>query len=152
MLKLKNNSRKLWSHLNNLISSNKAANVPIDSNILNDYFVSVFKQAPKLLPNQILTLPNNTYIPSSLFLSPVTFNEIINTFVSISNSHAIGSDGIVPMLVKANAVHISQQLLYLVNLSFSQGVFLQSLQNAIVVPFIKVDLTWILVIINQYPF
>ena len=37
------------------------------------------------------------------------------------------------MLVKANAVHISQHLLYIVNSSFLQGVFPKSLKNAIVV-------------------
>ena len=137
LLKLKNNQCKLWSYLNNLISSIKAANVPIDSNILNDYFTSVFKQATKLLPNQTRNLPNYTYVPSSLFLFPVTFNEIINKFASISNFHAIGSDRIVPVLVKANVVHISQLLLYIVNLFFSQGVFLKSLKNASVVPVYK---------------
>ena len=101
-----------------------------------------------MLPNQTSTLPNNTYVPTSLFLSPVTFNEIISTFASISNSHAIGSDGIVPMLVKANAVHISQQLLYIVNLSFSQGVFPKSLKMLLWSLFIKVDLAWVLVIID----
>ena len=82
-----------------------AANVPVDSNILNDYFTSVFKQAPTFLLKQTSTPPNNTYVPCSLFLSPITFNEIINTFVSISNYHAIGSDEIVPKQVKANAVN-----------------------------------------------
>ena len=94
----------------------------------------MFKQAPKFLPNQTSILPNNTNLPSSIFLFPVSFNEIIITFASISNSHAIGSDGIVPMLVKANVVHISQQLVYIVNLSFSQGVFPKSLKNAILDP------------------
>ena len=55
----------------------------------------------------------------------------------MSNSHAIGYDGTVLMLVKANAVHISQQLLYVINLSFSQGVFSKSLKNAIIVPLYK---------------
>ena len=134
LLKLKNNSRKLGSHLNNLISSNKAANVPIGSNTLNNYFTSVFKQELKFLPNQTSNLPNKTYVSSNLFLSPVTFNEIFNTFASISNSHAIEFVGIVPMLVKAIAVHISQHLLYTVNLSFSQCVLPKSLKNVIVVP------------------
>ena len=89
MLKVTNNSSKLWSLLNNLISSDKAVNSPVDSNILNDYFTSVFKQAPQLLPNQTSTLPNSTYVPSSLFLSFVTFNEIINTFANISDFCAI---------------------------------------------------------------
>ena len=46
-----------------------------------------------------LTLPNNTYVPSSLFLSPVTFNEIINTCACISNSLVIRYDGIVSLLI-----------------------------------------------------
>ena len=91
-------------HLNNVISSNKATDAPIDSNILNYYFTSVFKQAPKLLPNQTSTLPDNTYVPSSLFLLLPLTKLLIHLLMS--TSHAIGSDG---MLVKANAVHISQQ-------------------------------------------
>ena len=137
LLKLKNNSRKLWSNLNNIISSNKATNVPIGSNTLNNYFTSVFKQELKILPNQTSNLPNKTYVACSLFLSPVTFNEIFNTFACISNSHVIEFDGIVPMLVKAVAAHFSQHLLYIVNLSFSQCVFPKSLKNVIVVPVYK---------------
>ena len=41
------------------------------------------------------------------------------------------------MLVKVNAIHINQQLLYIVDLSFSQGVFHKSLKNALVVSVYK---------------
>ena len=44
--KIKNNSSKLWSHINSLIKTKSKPNIPIKSEELNNSFTSVFKRAP----------------------------------------------------------------------------------------------------------
>jgi hypothetical protein len=56
---------------------------------------------------------------------------------TLSNSNAIGSDGFLPEIIKQNAVHLSIQLAYIFNLSFSQGIFPKILKSALVIPVYK---------------
>lgn len=136
LTKFKNNSAKLWKHLNSVIKPKENSSIPIDPNVLNDYFTSVFKQAP--IPKETLsTIPNELHVADSFFLTPVTYNEIINTMNSLSNSHAIGSDGINPIIIKDNISCIASHLLYIFNMSFANGVFPKMLKNAIVTPVFK---------------
>ena len=58
-------------------------------------------------------------ISNSFYLNPVTLNEIINTLTSLSNSHAIGIDGLRSNIIKITTDLISFQLSYIFNLSFS---------------------------------
>jgi hypothetical protein len=133
---LKNNSRKMWAHLRNLTGSNKNNNVPICPSVLNNFFTSVFNQAPKFCNNSH-TIPDSVFVSNSLFLTPLTVNEILSTFASLSNSTAIGTDNLLPTIIKLNASLISNQLTYIFNLSFTQGIFPNLLKNAVVVPIYK---------------
>jgi hypothetical protein len=133
----KNSSSKLWSHLKSLIKSNSKTDIPIDADTLNDYFSSVFKQAPRYQPSQHPTIPQDTFVTQSIFLLPVSDNEVISTLSSISNSNATGSDGILPEIIKLNATHIAPLLTYIFNLSFSQGLFPNLLKEAVVIPVFK---------------
>lgn len=49
LTQLKNNSRSLWAHLNNMVSPNKILSIPSESNVLNNFFTSVFNQALNLI-------------------------------------------------------------------------------------------------------
>ena len=93
---LKNKSSKLWSHLNTLINPNKNTNILVDANVLNNFVISVFNQAPHFQANQPLTLTNDTFVSQTIFLTPVNNNEIINTLKNLTNSNAIGTDGLLP--------------------------------------------------------
>ncbi len=137
LFQLRNSSRKMWSHLNSLINPNNVSKIPVDADTLNHFFTSVFNQAPKFQQDQPHTMPVETLIPNSFYLSAITYDEIIITLNSLSNSKAIGVDGIDPEIVQANAVLISEQLTYIFNLSFSQGIFPQLLKRAIVIPIFK---------------
>jgi hypothetical protein len=133
----KNNSSKLWSHLNNLITSPKTNSVTLEPNDLNDFFTSVFRHAPPYNAADPLTVPVHSFIDNSMFLSPVTANEIIATLASLSNSNSPGSDGLSPQIIKANASVIANQLAHVYNLSFSQGIFPKLLKNALITPIFK---------------
>lgn len=134
---LRNNSAKLWAHLNSIIKPSTACNIPLSPDALNDYFTSVFLQAPSPVANQKLTLPNDAFVRDSMVLSPITLDELQHAVSSLSNSSSIGADGMNPIAVKNNFDLLSNQLLYIYNLSFEQGIFPDLLKAAVVTPIFK---------------
>ena len=56
---------------------------------------------------------------------------------TLSNSRAVGSDGLNPLIVKDNITHLSNQLEYIFNMSFTNGVFPNLLKSAIISPIYK---------------
>ena len=71
-------------------------------------------------------------IANSLYLKPVTAQEIITTRKTLSNSRAVGSDGFDPLIIKDNVTHLSNQIEYIYNMSFTNGVFPNLLKSAII--------------------
>jgi hypothetical protein len=55
----------------------------------------------------------------------------------MSNSHAVGDDGLNPLLIKQNIDPLAVPLAYIFNLSFSSGIFPKLLKSAIVTPIYK---------------
>jgi hypothetical protein len=130
-------SAKLWAHLNSLFSNKSKSQIPLSANDFNTFFTSIFRQAPQLQANHNYKMPDEAFVTNSLFLSPVTNNEIINIITSLSNSPATGSDGLVASIIKSNSALIAPQLTYIFNLSLTQGIFPSLLKNAIVIPVYK---------------
>ena len=117
-----------------------------------------FSSKAPLLKTNLFTIPNESHITDSFFLSPLTYNEIIITANNLSNSSAIESeginneiiiiannlsnssaivrDGINPISIK-NIICIANQLMYIFNMSFAKGVFPKLLKNAVIKPFLK---------------
>ena len=56
LTQLKNNSRKIWLHLNNLMNSNhnKNNNIFMDADILNNFFTSYFNKHLITMPGRII--------------------------------------------------------------------------------------------------
>ena len=120
---LKNNTRKMWAHLTKVITNTNSTNIPIAADILDNFFTSVYKQAPKFQVDQHHTIPDSNFVKNSLFLSPIISNEMIDVFASIFNSRTLGNDGLLSEIFISNATLICQQLIHIFNLSFTQGVF-----------------------------
>jgi hypothetical protein len=72
-----------------------------------------------------------------MFLTPVSYQEVFNCIMNLSNSRSIGADCIAPEIIKANAALLCDKLVHIFNLSFVQGIFPQLLKRAIVVPIYK---------------
>ena len=138
---LKNNTRKMWAHLTKMITNTNSTNIPIAADILNNFFTSVYKQAPKFQADQHHTIPDSNFVNNSLFLSPITPNEIVDVFASISNSRALGNDGLLTEILKSNATLICQQLTNIFNLSFTQGVSLSYSKDLLLSLYIKEAVT-----------
>ena len=56
---------------------------------------------------------------------------------TLSNSRAVGSDGFNPLIIKDNIINLSNQLEYIFNMSFTNGVFPNLLKSAIISPIYK---------------
>ena len=129
--KIRNNSSKLWSHINLLMKAKSKPNIPIKFEELNNFFTSVFKQAPPYNANLPCTFKSNLSA-TSFYLKPITAQEIITTMKTLSNSRAFGSDGFDPLIIKDNIIHLSNQLEYIFNMSFTNGVLPNLLKSAII--------------------
>ena len=134
LFNLRNKSAKLWAHLKSLINPTVRNDIPINANILNNFFANVFKQASQYHKNQAHTIPHSDFVKCSMFSAPVSDSEVCSNVLSLSNSQSLGSDGILPDIIKYFIHYKDHQLTYIFNLSFSQSVFLNLLKNAIVVP------------------
>ena len=82
-------------------------------------------------------LINNSFVNHSMFLYPIKNDEIITAVVNLSNSKAIGTDDLMPLIIKQNASLICKQFVHIYNLSFNQGIYPKLLKNAIVIPIFK---------------
>ena len=104
---------------------------------MNDFFTSIFKQAPIYNNKHPHCLTNDSYIRTNLYLFPIKNYEIIFTFSSLSNSRSVSNDGLRPDIIKSIASLISPHFTYILDLSFSQAIFPKLLKTAIVVPIHK---------------
>nr|CAI5838007.1 unnamed protein product [Callosobruchus analis] len=145
-----NKSRAAWnviSELNNHKKCNK--NIAIKdndiiienpsevANLFNDYFI----QSPKNLTNSIVnsshpTLP--TICPKTLFLKPYTDFELQAMLMNkLKNKASCGPDDVPLFLVKRSLSAFIQPITYLINLSFTSGMFPHALKSGKVVPIFK---------------
>ena len=109
------------------------------ANILNQYFVNVGSNLDKTIPrtrkSPIDYLKNRN--ESSMFLAPVTTQEIEVIIQSLNTKKSIGPYSIPVFILKISSKHISKPLSCLVNLSFQTGIFPDYLQVAKVNPIHK---------------
>ena len=108
------------------------------SDHLNDYFVSVGNDLAAEIPltpvNPLSFLKGN--YAQSLFLSPVTYDELRVVIDSLKNGSA-GPDELQSKVIKSLKTYILSPLLHIVNLSFAQGVVPTQLKQANVTPIFK---------------
>ncbi|KAG8243116.1 hypothetical protein J6590_108674 [Homalodisca vitripennis] len=108
------------------------------ANLFNDYFVSVAQQLITSPPGpRPDTLRYCQHQPRSLFLNPVTHQEISSIIKSLKNKKSTGCDNISTHLIKFIEPEISKVLAFIVNLSFLSGKFPTKFKQATVVPIFK---------------
>lgn len=151
------NYKRIWEIINEASNSktkkDKLINVDIlndkgeltndaqqKANIFNDYFINIGKKmAQKIekntdLPGSIYT---DKYISSTVFLTPVTDNEIILFISKLKNRSAAGPDNITSDLIKAVHGNLIKPLKYLINLVFKIGILPAQWKESIVTPVLK---------------
>ena len=74
----------------------------------------------------------------SFYLEPLTENDIIRLIQSLKEA-AVGYDGLRSSILKLSLPHISSPLTYVINLSLIEGIFLDEMKIANVIPLFKYD-------------
>jgi hypothetical protein len=103
------------------------------ANTFNNYFVDITnnQQGTVDIKNQISS------ISSSIFLKPTHEQELLGIIKGLKNTGAVGYDGLPTKIVKLCAPLFAKILVYLINLSFSEGCFPERLKCSIVKPMHK---------------
>ena len=151
----KNNVKKTWQIMKNIINKNKNKMIHTEfklsdgsftmdgttvSNKFNEFFTNIGSNLAKLIPNQQLSPLHfmGDPIKNSIFLCPVTSSEISEILLSLKNG-APGYDEINAVLLKSISNNITEPLVYICNLSLSDGIFPNELKLANVLPLFKAD-------------
>ena len=152
----KNNAKGTWSIINELLNKRSSNSVssfsdgdnPVTdpktiANSFNDFFVNIGPTlASNINGNKSFDeyLEPNKSILSSLFLNPVTINEVFKVAYScLKSNKSAGSDNLKPGIIRLVIHHIVQPLTHISNLSFITGIFPNRLKIAKVVPIYKKD-------------
>lgn len=144
----KNKCRATWSVIKDQVSAtkidddittltinNKTLINPSDiATVFNDYFIDLTNN---LTYNFTQYDHNITPIANSIFLMPVTDEEVKKEIMSLNNTNSAGYDGIITKIIKMSVSEITCVLTYLINLSFSSGTFPDKLKISIVKPLYK---------------
>ena len=115
------------------------------ANILNQYFINVGSNVDKSIPRTKKSPLHVSYLkgrkPESLFLAPVTSEEIEIIIYSLDKNKSTGIYSILVFLLKVLCTHISCSLAALINQSFKHGRFRNKLMLGKVNPVHKKDST-----------
>ena len=145
----KQNMKKTWDGIRNLINVSKKSSISINKIIhdnktftdnksiaktLNNYFVNIGPSIEETIPQA--KSPFQNYLgernPTSLALNPCNEEEITDIISKFGVSKASGPFSIPTQLLKEFSQQFSRPLSIIVNKSLQEGVFPQSLKNALV--------------------
>ncbi|KAK3924267.1 putative RNA-directed DNA polymerase from transposon BS [Frankliniella fusca] len=104
------------------------------ANELNNYYVNLPKGNSSDLKE--ITLYSEK-IAATMFLDPVTPQELLEIINTLKNKTSSGLDEISNVLLKKVGPNIVIPLCYMINLSFENGIFPDCLKNSKVVPLYK---------------
>ena len=147
----KNDMKKTWNNINFVLNRHRnKSNFPTVfranqntfstddaiANGFNQYFTNVGPNLANALPRSqkcatqyLVRQP----LLNSLFLNPVTTNEIFNILNAMKPKTSCGHDGLNPKLIKKCSHNLISPLTHIVNLSLSTGVFPASMKIAKVI-------------------
>lgn len=144
ILESDNKSKSVWKIVNTIKGDgNKTGNgnhIPGDpKTVSNNFNNHVINAAPKMLEN-FPKIKFSTSISSnenSIFINPVTTEEVIDIINSLKNKMSAGHDEIPSSIVKFCGFELSIPLCYIINNSFKYGIFPEQLKLALVKPIYK---------------
>lgn len=98
---------------------------------LNKYFIS--RNEANQVRNSTKLNDHNTNC-KSIFINPVTSQELINIVKQLNNKKTAGFDGVSVQVIKSSLKYIIEPLVYIVNLSIETGIFPDDLKKALIKP------------------
>lgn len=160
----KNNLKKSWAIIKEVINKNKNKNKSIsskfviDNNIISDnnviaetfnkFYVNIGPSLAKKIPNCHKNPLSyiNKHVSESMLLHAVDNNEVQNIITSLKEASP-GWDNIHAKIIKCTYNLFLDQLTHILNLSLLQGVFPDQLKIARVIPLYKSDNS---MLVNNY--
>lgn len=155
-----NDKRKMWKILGGIFKNNlscsQATNLMPEKlvvgqetftdpqaklNGLNGHFAKVGTTVKQRLNDQYGNRPRNTRMPSrnqqSIFLDPVTVEELSSTIMSLKSEASSGYDNVSARTLKQALPHLTTALLPLINQCFTTGHFPSTFKRTIIIPLYK---------------
>jgi hypothetical protein len=121
-----------------LIIQNKLTENPTEiANEFNTFFTSVGACSNQSGNPHPIGRPAVAPRENSLYLSPVTPQEIFKIIKKLKNKRSYGIDEMPPILVKQCAQELADPLSLLINQSFEEGTFPDLLKTSIIKPILK---------------
>lgn len=102
----------------------------------NSHFVNVGRDMTNNISSNFLIADRQFDYPS-LFITPITEEEVLKNIQKLKNFAAPGEDLITGKIIKEVQNFICTPLAFIYNLSIEQGIFPDALKNAIVTPVFK---------------
>lgn len=149
----KNEYKQVWNIINDFTYSQKKGstkNINITDNqgniikddkekaeLFNNFFINIGTELKNKIPKTNINFSGHNKTLNSLYLTPVTENELIIHIGSLKNNSAPGEDNISSFLIKAIHKNIIKPLLYLINLSFSSSNIPSDWKTSLVTPVYK---------------
>lgn len=143
----KNKSKAAWQIIKNIdnsyvddidhiIYNNEKIYDPVRiAEIFNNYFTDLSQKSTQNIDAN--NRPNISTLGHSMFLLPMTENEVRTQVISLNNTNSAGNDEICTNILKQCIDELTSVLTYLINLSFEKGTFPQRLKLSIVRPILK---------------
>lgn len=150
-----NNSQKLWHNIKDIIGKKKTSNFPSqiktatnqttdDTLLICEEINNFFSQVGSSLAEQIepsetdpisFILPRTH--PQSLFIAPITDEEVYKALTKIKSRKSFGSDLLHPKFIKEIGHSIVLPLTHIINLSISKGSVPSLMKIARIIPLHK---------------
>lgn len=135
-------SKVVWRNINTIVGKTRVNRLPADeiSNLqlasnFNDYFVN---QAVPCVPGQSSnTLLPPTDLQCNFSLEPVSYLEVFECVMRLPDKKSSGVDGFQTCIIKYIAHVLMFPLMFIINQSFSTGVFPDALKIAKITPVYK---------------
>lgn len=104
--------------------------------LMNNFFIDIANNTT--YKNLDINYSNSiSFNPKTIFLNPLSSEEITKIILSLKNSNATGTDGISTKIIKLCAQHFAKPLAHIINLSLVEGRFPATLKCTIVRPLFK---------------
>ena len=150
----KTDIKKVWQGIKNIVNINKKQDIlpsklkfknnfySKDSDIaecFNSFFTNIGNSVEEKIPKTDVSF--STFLKNkpdnSLFLEPVSENEVIDMIKNLNSSKASGPSSIPTNILKIFSDSLAKPLAHIINHSFSEGVFPSALKLASICPIFK---------------
>lgn len=151
------NFKKIWKTINEVTnigeeSKNKlCVNLVSEDGVLlendrekveafNNFFVNIGKRMQTSKSANLPLkdpFPDDIVVYDSIFLNPITYNEVIKHISTLKNDSSPGPDGVSVAFIKTYHSYILKPLCYIFNLCLEKGKIPQSWKDSVVTPIFK---------------